>query len=107
MGLSPVKRNRSTKAQMDALKEAIYTVVEEDQPMTVRQTFYRMVVAGEIDKTEAEYKKISRVLAEMRRAGELDWDWITDNTRLRRKPRTYSNVESAIYYTARLYRKAL
>jgi len=37
---------------MTALREAIYNCVEVDEPMTVRQVFYRLVSQGTIPKTE-------------------------------------------------------
>jgi hypothetical protein len=43
----------------------------------------------------------------MRRAGELPYGWLADNTRWQRKPITYSNVQDALERTAQLYRKAL
>ena len=43
----------------------------------------------------------------MRRAEELPYDWLADNTRWQRKPRTFNRVEQALRYIARFYRKAL
>jgi len=43
----------------------------------------------------------------MRRAGELPYDWLADNTRWQRKPRTFDSVEDALKETARFYRKNL
>ena len=43
----------------------------------------------------------------MRRAGELPYDWLADNTRWQRKPRTFGSVEEALRDTARFYRKSL
>jgi hypothetical protein len=43
----------------------------------------------------------------MRRAGELPYDWLADNTRWQRKPRTFDSVEDALNETARFYRKNL
>jgi hypothetical protein len=43
----------------------------------------------------------------MRRAGDLSYDWLADNTRWQRKPTTFDSVEEALQETARLYRKAL
>ena len=40
----------------------------------------------------------------MRRAGELPYDWLADNTRWQRKPRTFDSVEDALKETARFYR---
>ena len=79
---SPTKPRR-TKAAIQALRDAIYEIVAEYQPMTVRQVFYQLVTRGVIDKTEAEYKTtVCRLLVQMRRDGELPFDWIADNTRL-------------------------
>jgi hypothetical protein len=43
----------------------------------------------------------------MRKAGELPYNWLADNTRWQRKPNTFDSVEDALNETARLYRKAL
>ena len=43
----------------------------------------------------------------MRRAGDLPYDWLADNTRWQRKPQTFGSVEEALRDTARFYRKSL
>jgi hypothetical protein len=43
----------------------------------------------------------------MRRAGEIPFDWIADNTRWMRKPATYSSLSSMLNRTAELYRRSL
>src|SRR5262249_47174797 len=43
----------------------------------------------------------------MRRAGELPYHWLADNTRWQRKPDTFDSVEDALRETARFYRKSL
>ena len=103
-----IKRKRRTKPDVEAIKTAIYNVVEENQPMTVRQVFYQMTVAGVVPKTETSYKNIVvRLLGTMRREGRLPFSWIADNTRWMRKPRTFSSLDSALHNTARTYRRAL
>jgi hypothetical protein len=93
---------------MQELRDELYAIVAEDQPMTVRQTFYRAVSAGIIDKREADYKNVvCRLLGEMRLDGSLPWGWIADNTRWMRKPRTFSSLEQALRDTARLYRRSV
>ena len=62
---SPVKRRRRTKAQMDAIRAAIYRALELNQPMTVRQVFYRLTSAGVIAKSEAGYGTVKRLTAEL------------------------------------------
>ena len=86
---------------------ALYEIVSEQQPMTVRQVFYQATVRGVVAKTEDGYGKVQRMLADMRRDGELPYDWIADNTRWMRKPRTFGGPEEALRRTVETYRKAL
>ncbi|HEV2881080.1 MAG TPA: hypothetical protein VGX24_07360 [Pyrinomonadaceae bacterium] len=86
----------------------MYLALLEDEPMTVRQVFYRLVSSGVIGKTEGEYKStVVRLLGDMRRNGEIEFNWIADNTRWMRKPRTYSSLESMLKRTAEAYRRSV
>jgi hypothetical protein len=107
-GSRPIKRHRCTRRELDALADALYALLEADNPMTVRQVFYRAVSAGIVPKTEQAYKNsIGRTLVQMRRDGRLPWGWIADNTRWQRKPRSYSSLEEALTRTAQFYRRSL
>ena len=76
--------------------------------MTVRQVFYQLVSRGVIAKTEGEHRQtVVRLLTAMRRAGEMPFGWIGDNTRWMRKPRTYSSMQDMLALTAQTYRRAL
>src|SRR3954454_15402783 len=100
--LGQQKSGRRTKADMGVIRRAIFNVVIANQPMTVRQVFYALTVQGVIGKTEQEYKgTVVRLLTAMRRAGELPYSWISDNTRCLRKPASYSGLASALQHTAR------
>jgi hypothetical protein len=93
---------------MAKLREAIYEVLDVDNPMTVRQVFYRLVALGIIDKTENDYKNaVGRVLLQLRREGEVPYRWVADNTRWMRKPSTWPSVEGMLEHTARTYRRDL
>jgi hypothetical protein len=98
---------RSTKAEIEARRSALYHIVEQMRPMTVRQVFYQATVADLVEKTEAGYAKVQTDLVQMRRSGELPYDWLADNTRWQRKPATFNSPQQALEDTARLYRKAL
>ncbi len=107
-GASPVKRRRRrTKADMQAIRTAMYDALEEDHPMTVRQVYYRLVSMGDIDKTEAQYQTVCRLLVEMRRAGDLPFDWLADATRWQRKPTTHSSLKAMLQRSTRMYRQAI
>jgi hypothetical protein len=75
--------------------------------MTVRQVFYQATVHNLVEKTEEGYRKAQTDLTFMRRLGILPYDWLADNTRWQRKPRTYDGVDDALEATARFYRKNL
>src|SRR5262245_30978873 len=88
-----LKRDRATKAEVEARREALLDIIEAGRPMTVRQVFYQATVRGLVEKAESGYTKVQTDLTVMRRAGELPYDWLADNTRWQRKPRTFSSVE--------------
>ena len=104
---SPIKRARSTKAEVQSRRSALYNIVAKVQPMTVRQVFYQATVQGVVEKTEAGYTKVQTDLVLMRKSGLLPYDWLADNTRWQRKPRTFNGVEEALQDTAKFYRKNL
>ena len=75
--------------------------------MTVRQVFYQATVRGIAEKEESGYNKVQTDLTVMRRGGQLPYDWLADNTRWQRKPRSFDGVEQALQETAKFYRKNL
>jgi hypothetical protein len=104
---SLIKRQRATKAEVETRRTALFELVADMRPMTVRQCFYAATVRGLVEKTEGGYAKIQTDLTLMRRAGELPYGWLTDSTRFQRKPRSYIGVEQALLHTAQFYRKDL
>jgi hypothetical protein len=104
---SHIKRVRATKVQVEERREALLAMIDDGKPMTVRQVFYQATVRGLVEKAESGYAKVQTDLTVMLRAGDLPYDWLADNTRLQRKPRTFSSVEQALQDTARFYRKSL
>jgi hypothetical protein len=104
---SRIKRSRSTQAEVRGRRDALLEIIEAMRPMTVRQVFYQATVRGLVEKAETGYAKMQTDLTLLRRAGELPYDWLADNTRWQRKPRSFDGVEEALQETARLYRKNL
>jgi hypothetical protein len=104
---SPIKRHRSTKAEVEERRTALFDIIYDGKPMTVRQVFYQATVRGLVEKAESGYAKVQADLTIMRRAEKLPYDWLADNTRWQRKPRTFDSVETALKETAKFYRKAL
>jgi hypothetical protein len=107
-GSSPIKRpSCAAKVEVERRRYALHEIVAQMRPMTVRQTFYQATVNDLVEKTELGYRMVQNDLVVMRREGWLPYDWLADNTRWQRKPRTFSSVKQALDDTARLYRKAL
>lgn len=103
----PWSTKRRTREDMADLRDVIHEVLAQDHPMTVRQVFYQLVVRGEIEKTEMEYKRtVVRLLTEMRLADEVPWDWITDESRRTRRTLTFDSVRDALNNTAECYRRS-
>ncbi len=104
---SPIKRIRATKHEVICRRAELLTIVSEMKPMTVRQVFYQATVRGVVEKSEAGYTKVQTDLVQMRRSGGLPYDWLADNTRWQRRPRTYDGIQAALEETAKFYRKSL
>src|SRR6516225_780469 len=103
----PTKPARRSKAAIETIKDAIYDVVDEDPPMTVRRVFYQLVVRGVIEKTEKEYQgTVIRLLADMRLNGELPFSYIVDESRRRRITETHNNPTEAVDACAKFYRRS-
>jgi len=104
---SPIK-SRRRGADIEAIKNAIVLFARDNQPVTVRQTFYHLVSIGFVRKDEGEYDQtVVRLMTDMRRDGELPYEWIADNTRWIRQPRTFDSVEEALEETKRTYRRSV
>ncbi len=102
------KRSRRTKSAMAGIRDAIFALLVEDHPQTVRQVFYALTVRGVIKKLEIEYQRTAcRLLTEMRESGDIPFAWIADNTRWMRKPATFVGLDSCLQNTAKFYRRDL
>jgi hypothetical protein len=100
-------RTRATAAEMAARKAEILRLAREHQPASVRNIYYRAVVEGIVPKTNAGYAKVQRALVELRRSGEMPYEWLTDNVRWARRPDTWDGVDQVLRTTAKMYRRSL
>lgn len=63
------------------LTESAHRTLQAEQPMTLRQCFYRLVSNRTLSNSRADYCKLSRVLTKARELGEVPFDWIVDRSR--------------------------
>ena len=106
-GTSAVKRSRSTQLEISQLENAIYDVCQEEQPLSIRGCFYRVMSLGLVPKTEQGYKRVQQRVLLMRRRGDLPYNWIADGTRWRIRPDTFTSTEAALADMAASYRRSL
>lgn len=103
---SSVIRARATRSEMELRRATLLRLAEEARPASVRHLYYRAVVAGLVPKTKNGYVKVQRMLVELRRSGELPYDWIVDNTRYQRRPNTWWSASGMLTYIASTYRRS-
>jgi hypothetical protein len=105
------RRHRRTKAELAEIDDAIYEIAKAERPATVRGLFYRVVSRGLVPKTDKGenngYAVVQRQTLKMRRNGDLPYGWITDGSRLRLKPSSFTSAQAALENTARMYRRDL
>ncbi|NBV25485.1 MAG: hypothetical protein EB141_17675 [Verrucomicrobia bacterium] len=107
-GTSPTKRIRRTGAEMDSLLAAVTNIISaEEDAITIRHLFYRLVGERHIEKTEATYKSLCGHLSKWRRSGEVPWDSFADNTRWHIGHETFSGLDDALKNTVQCYRRDL
>jgi len=94
-------------ADIEACRKGLLAIIEEMQPMTVRQVFYQAVVRGLYHKTEYGYNRVQTDTVVMRRSGELPYDWLEDTSRAEIRPNTYNSPAEALDDAAENYRKSL
>ena len=92
---------------MTILRERLYKICREHQPLTVRNAYYLAVVGGLIEKTQGEYKTVGRLLVQERRSGAIPWNWIVDGSRMMRKPASHASLRDFLELSRDTYRRAV
>jgi hypothetical protein len=52
-----------------------------DEPMTLRQLYYRFVALDILENKESQYSYLGEAVKEARIAGTIPWEWVEDRTR--------------------------
>ena len=104
---STVKRSRRTNQELSDLDGVILEVLLDEHPATLRGTFYRVMSAGAVEKSEAGYRMVGRQVLKLRRAGVLPYSWITDGTRYILKPNSWTELDQMLEDAAASYRRML
>lgn len=84
---------------------AARSILEREQPMTIRQLFYRLVSVEEIENCLRDYRRVSASMTKARESGEIPWEWIVDRSRPVYSAATWSGLEEYGNVVARSYRR--
>jgi hypothetical protein len=105
-GTSTIKRPRRTRAEIEALDDALREIVDQFRPVTVRQVFYQAVNRALVPKSETKgYRVVQRRLVVLREAGDIPHGDIVDGTRDVHGYHRYHDLDEFTTYAAGLYRK--
>jgi len=103
---STTKGTRRTKAEIEALDEALVRIIQRYRPVTVRQVFYQAVNRSIVPKDETRgYRVVQRRLVALRDSGLIPHGYIVDGTRFVTGYTRYDDLEEFTEYAAGLYRK--
>jgi len=84
---------RSEWARTTEFIEAAVAILEEQQPMTIRQLFYALVSREVIENCDRDYKYTSRMMTKARDDGRVDYDWIVDRSRPTYEPNVWDDLQ--------------
>jgi hypothetical protein len=87
------------------LIDAAGTVLDIQQPMTIRQLFYRLVSQSLIPNDRKHYQLVSRIMTKARDDGRIPFDYITDRSRPEYKPNVFRDAAGYAKAVQRSYRK--
>jgi hypothetical protein len=80
-------------------------ILEAENPMTVRQLFYRLVSDHTIKNCDRDYGYVSRMMTKARQDRRVDYDWIVDRSRPEYMPNVWNDVGGYARAVSRSYRK--
>lgn len=103
VGMQEVRLRRVRGAWAGIVTQAAQIVESYDTEVTLRQLFYRLVSAGVLRNTQAEYNQLSKATAQARREGAFPA--LIDRGRAIHRYRTWTSPQEALAFTAKTYRR--
>lgn len=87
------------------LVERAVQILSAEQPMTVRQLFYRLVSDQALENSVRDYKKLSRVMTDARESAQVPFEWIVDRSRPTYTPNVFDDLKDGLTALRNCYRK--
>ncbi len=100
-------RGRPLCPEVTERRRRITEMAEQLQPASIRQLYYQAEVAGLVPKTDAGYRAVQHDILVLRQQGDIEYDWISDNTRWMRKSRSYRGIDHFLDLSISTYRRDL
>ena len=79
-------RKRSTKAELDGLRDRIVRIAFASHPLSVRNLFYQLLSDDgsgvTVEKSESAYQKVGRLKTQLCRDGSIPWHYFADSSRV-------------------------
>lgn len=88
-----------------SLIDAAFYELEEYNPMTLRQVFYRLVAGQVLENTLRRYKALGVALVKARQEGIIPWHWIEDRLRRPRHVSMWEDLGDFAEVAATAYRR--
>jgi hypothetical protein len=102
---SQIKRRRRTGDETAVLCDTIVAVLEEMNPMTVRQVYYQLVARQLIPNNRSQYQATSTLLVRLRQDGTVPWEWIEDRNRRPRTVQMWDDLDDFVRTVRGAYRR--
>jgi len=97
-------RFRATGRNLRLLNAAV-EILKAEQPVTLRQLYYRLVSSGALGNRQAEYKRLGALMTRAREARVIPRTWIVDHVRATLKPSSWSGLADFGETIRQVYRK--
>lgn len=87
------------------LIDAAVAILRAENPMTVRQLFYRLVSIAEVENCLHDYQRVSKAMTKARNDSRIRFSWIVDRSRSNYGGSGWSNLTEYAKWQFRGYRR--
>ena len=99
------KMRKEGRDLLDKMIKIIEKYERDGYKITVRQVFYQMVAANFIKNTNAQYKRIGRILVIGRMSKMINWKTIVDRARRAVMPNQFNSMKEFVVAVENSFRK--
>jgi hypothetical protein len=110
MNPGPATVSRGRYARTQALADTILDVVNvsfAEMSLSTRQIYYQCVSRAALPNSTSSYNKVQRLVVDLRREGEIEYDRIVDRTRAMHKRAGWDSPLEVMSAVGKQYRRDL